>query len=70
MWAPHVCDAVIFQANAAQRGTRVIGPNWPGPISPGQSNVGSFPADTAKAAADSSSGPAPSPVNSCTSRRT
>ncbi|MEV6652026.1 succinate--CoA ligase subunit alpha [Streptomyces sp. NPDC051219] len=42
-----VHDAVAFQAYAAERGTRVIGPNCPGLISPGQSNAGIIPADIA-----------------------
>ncbi|GAA1360337.1 succinate--CoA ligase subunit alpha [Streptomyces beijiangensis] len=42
-----VHDAVVFQAYAKQKGTRVIGPNCPGLISPGQSNAGIIPADIA-----------------------
>jgi succinyl-CoA synthetase alpha subunit len=42
-----VHDAVAFQAYAAERSTRVIGPNCPGLISPGQSNAGIIPADIA-----------------------
>ncbi|MEV6794393.1 succinate--CoA ligase subunit alpha [Streptomyces sp. NPDC051320] len=42
-----VHDTVVFQAYAAARGTRVIGPNCPGLISPGQSNAGIIPADIA-----------------------
>jgi succinyl-CoA synthetase alpha subunit len=42
-----VHDAVVFQAYARDRGTRVIGPNCPGLISPGQSNAGIIPADIA-----------------------
>ncbi|MGW1887643.1 succinate--CoA ligase subunit alpha [Streptomyces sp. NPDC001970] len=44
-----VHDAVAFTAYAKERGTRVIGPNCPGLISPGQSNVGIIPADIAPA---------------------
>ncbi|MEU9139256.1 succinate--CoA ligase subunit alpha [Streptomyces sp. NPDC048404] len=40
-----VHDSVAFLAHAAARGTRVIGPNCPGLISPGQSNAGIVPAD-------------------------
>ncbi|MEV0090969.1 succinate--CoA ligase subunit alpha [Streptomyces sp. NPDC050738] len=42
-----VHDAVVFQAYAKNKGTRVIGPNCPGLISPGQSNAGIIPADIA-----------------------
>ncbi|MEV8308586.1 succinate--CoA ligase subunit alpha [Streptomyces flavidovirens] len=42
-----VHDAVVFHAYAKARGTRVIGPNCPGLISPGQSNAGIIPADIA-----------------------
>ncbi|MEV3988033.1 succinate--CoA ligase subunit alpha [Streptomyces sp. NPDC049837] len=48
-----VHDAVAFQAHANRRGTRVIGPNCPGLISPGQSNAGIIPADI---------GPKPGPI--------
>ncbi|WP_328726661.1 succinate--CoA ligase subunit alpha [Streptomyces sp. NBC_00259] len=44
-----VHDAVAFTAYAKARGTRVIGPNCPGLISPGQSNAGIIPADIAPA---------------------
>ncbi|MFG2584868.1 succinate--CoA ligase subunit alpha [Streptomyces malaysiensis] len=43
-----VHDAVAFQAYARARATRVIGPNCPGLISPGQSNAGIIPADITK----------------------
>ncbi|MBT2441386.1 succinate--CoA ligase subunit alpha [Streptomyces sp. ISL-36] len=42
-----VHDTVAFQAYARARGTRIIGPNCPGLISPGQSNAGIIPADIA-----------------------
>ncbi|MFE9062663.1 succinate--CoA ligase subunit alpha [Streptomyces violaceusniger] len=43
-----VHDAVAFQAYARARATRIIGPNCPGLISPGQSNAGIIPADITK----------------------
>ncbi|MFF5898981.1 succinate--CoA ligase subunit alpha [Streptomyces argenteolus] len=42
-----VHDAVSFHAHARARGTRILGPNCPGVISPGQSNAGIIPADIA-----------------------
>ncbi|MFE7750598.1 succinate--CoA ligase subunit alpha [Streptomyces sp. NPDC057428] len=42
-----VHDAVAFHAYAKERGTRILGPNCPGVISPGQSNAGIIPADIA-----------------------
>ncbi|MCF3962205.1 succinate--CoA ligase subunit alpha [Streptomyces fuscigenes] len=44
-----VHDAVAFQAYARSKGTRVVGPNCPGLISPGASNAGIIPADIAPA---------------------
>ncbi|WP_086680292.1 succinate--CoA ligase subunit alpha, partial [Streptomyces pseudogriseolus] len=43
-----VHDSVAFLDHARRRGTRVIGPNCPGLISPGQSNAGIIPADITK----------------------
>ncbi|WP_062644094.1 succinate--CoA ligase subunit alpha [Streptomyces maremycinicus] len=40
-----VHDSVAFVTHAAARGTRVIGPNCPGLITPGQSDAGIIPAD-------------------------
>ncbi|WP_129266507.1 succinate--CoA ligase subunit alpha [Streptomyces sp. M3] len=42
-----VHDAVAFHAHARARGTRILGPNCPGVINPGQSNAGIIPADIA-----------------------
>jgi succinyl-CoA synthetase alpha subunit len=44
-----VHDTAEFRAYAETRGTRIIGPNCPGLISPGQSNAGIIPADITKA---------------------
>ncbi|WP_372344810.1 succinate--CoA ligase subunit alpha [Streptomyces sp. KL116D] len=43
-----VHDSVAFTAYARGKGTRIIGPNCPGLISPGQSNAGIIPADITK----------------------
>ncbi|MGW5201586.1 succinate--CoA ligase subunit alpha [Streptomyces spiralis] len=43
-----VHDTVAFTAYAQRTGTRVIGPNCPGLITPGQSNAGIIPADITK----------------------
>ncbi|MFD8567544.1 succinate--CoA ligase subunit alpha [Streptomyces sp. NPDC059639] len=43
-----VHDSVAFHAYARRRGTRVIGPNCPGLITPGASNAGIIPADITK----------------------
>ncbi len=42
-----VRDAIEFQSAAASSSTRIIGPNCPGLISPGKSNVGIIPAHIA-----------------------
>ncbi|MGW7514108.1 succinate--CoA ligase subunit alpha [Streptomyces sp. NPDC054796] len=42
-----VHDAVAFHAHAKARGTRVIGPNCPGLITPGHCGAGIIPADIA-----------------------
>ncbi|MEW2074511.1 succinate--CoA ligase subunit alpha [Streptomyces sp. NPDC013433] len=43
-----VHDSVAFLAHARRKDTRVIGPNCPGVITPGQSNAGIIPADITK----------------------
>ncbi|WP_369226696.1 succinate--CoA ligase subunit alpha [Streptomyces sp. R39] len=43
-----VHDSVAFTSYARSRGTRIIGPNCPGLITPGQSNAGIVPADITK----------------------
>ncbi|MFD5582961.1 succinate--CoA ligase subunit alpha [Streptomyces sp. NPDC127063] len=43
-----VHDTVAFTAYARSRGTRIIGPNCPGLITPGRSNAGIIPADIAE----------------------
>ncbi|SNX65103.1 succinyl-CoA synthetase (ADP-forming) alpha subunit [Streptomyces sp. TLI_55] len=40
-----VHDSVAFVSYAKEKGTRIIGPNCPGLITPGQSNAGIIPAD-------------------------
>ncbi|GAA1114558.1 succinate--CoA ligase subunit alpha [Kribbella jejuensis] len=42
-----VHDTATFFAHAQAQGTRIIGPNCPGIISPGRSNAGIIPADIA-----------------------
>ncbi|MET8578577.1 succinate--CoA ligase subunit alpha [Streptomyces sp. NPDC005012] len=43
-----VHDTVAFTDHARRNGTRVVGPNCPGLISPGRSNAGITPADITK----------------------
>ncbi|WP_406443014.1 succinate--CoA ligase subunit alpha [Streptomyces sp. NBC_00631] len=43
-----VHDSVAFTSYARGRGTRIIGPNCPGLITPGQSNAGIIPPDITK----------------------
>ncbi|MER6540590.1 succinate--CoA ligase subunit alpha, partial [Streptomyces sp900105755] len=43
-----VHDSVAFTSYARRNGTRIIGPNCPGLITPGQSNAGIIPADIAE----------------------
>ncbi|MFJ8629865.1 succinate--CoA ligase subunit alpha [Streptomyces sp. NPDC093568] len=43
-----VHDSVAFTTYAKGRGTRIVGPNCPGLITPGQSNAGIIPSDITK----------------------
>ncbi|MEU9344298.1 succinate--CoA ligase subunit alpha [Streptomyces sp. NPDC048278] len=43
-----VHDSVAFTVYARRNGTRIIGPNCPGLITPGQANAGIIPADITK----------------------
>ncbi|MEU6257900.1 succinate--CoA ligase subunit alpha [Streptomyces sp. NPDC047043] len=43
-----VHDSVAFHAYAKEKGTRIVGPNCPGLITPGQSNAGIIPSDITK----------------------
>ncbi|MGJ5752111.1 succinyl-CoA synthetase (ADP-forming) alpha subunit [Streptomyces puniciscabiei] len=43
-----VHDTVAFTSYARRNGTRIVGPNCPGLITPGQSNAGITPADITK----------------------
>ncbi|MEU9190465.1 succinate--CoA ligase subunit alpha [Streptomyces sp. NPDC048484] len=43
-----VHDSVAFTTYARAKGTRIVGPNCPGLITPGQANVGIIPADITK----------------------
>ncbi|GHA57919.1 succinate--CoA ligase [ADP-forming] subunit alpha [Streptomyces tauricus] len=43
-----VHDSVAFTTYARAKGTRIVGPNCPGLITPGQSNAGIIPADITK----------------------
>ncbi|MEU8845042.1 succinate--CoA ligase subunit alpha [Streptomyces sp. NPDC048564] len=43
-----VHDSVAFTSYAKTKGTRIIGPNCPGLITPGQSNAGIIPVDITK----------------------
>ncbi|WP_328492934.1 succinate--CoA ligase subunit alpha [Streptomyces sp. NBC_00414] len=43
-----VHDSVAFTTYAKAKGTRIVGPNCPGLITPGQSNAGIIPADITK----------------------
>ncbi|MFE7033633.1 succinate--CoA ligase subunit alpha [Streptomyces sp. NPDC057621] len=43
-----VHDSVAFTTYAKEKGTRIVGPNCPGLITPGQANAGIIPADITK----------------------
>lgn len=43
-----VHDSVAFTSYARKKGTRIVGPNCPGLITPGQSNAGIIPADISR----------------------
>ncbi|PSM43195.1 succinate--CoA ligase subunit alpha [Streptomyces dioscori] len=43
-----VHDSVAFTTYAKSKGTRIVGPNCPGLITPGQANAGIIPADITK----------------------
>ncbi len=53
--------AAFFQYAQDKGGTRIIGPNCPGLISPGRSNVGIIPANIAKHGPDRAWSASPAP---------